>query len=362
MRGVINQQESLFIQINLSKTVPVDHPLRAIKSLVDPILEEMSPLFDTLYSPLGAPSIPPEQLLKALLLQVLFTIRSERQLVEHLQYNLLYKWFLDLGIQETVWDASTFSKNRDRFLAGEVAQVFFERVLDLARERDLLSKEHFTVDGTLIEAWASMKSVRPKDEDPPQDGNGFKPKNPDVDFKGEKRSNETHASTTDPEARLHRKSAGQETKLCYMGHVLMENRHGLAVSVRLTQASGTAEREAALEMMGQVKPKSKRATLGADKGYDVAEDVTAFRAMNVAPHFAQKKHTTIDARTTRHPGYHLSQKVRKRVEEIFGWLKTIGGERKVKHIGTELVGFGFTLATAAYNLLRIRNIELAKAV
>lgn len=362
MRGVINQQEPLFVQINLSETVPVDHPLRAIKTLVDSILEEMSPLFDTLYSPMGAPSIPPEQLLKALLLQVLFTIRSERQLVEHLQYNLLYKWFLDLGIQEAAWDASTFSKNRERFLAGEVAQVFFERVLAVARERDLLSAEHFTVDGTLIEAWASMKSVHPKDEEPPRDGNGFKPKNPDVDFKGEKRSNETHASTTDPEAKLHRKSAGQETKLCYMGHVLMENRHGIAVSVRLTQASGTAEREAALEMMDEVKPKSKRATLGGDKGYDVAEDVEAFRAMKVTPHFAQKKYTTIDARTTRHPGYHLSQKVRKRVEEIFGWLKTIGGERKAKHIGTELVGFGFTLATAAYNLLRIRNIELAKAV
>lgn len=359
---MINQQEPLFVQINLSETVPVDHPLRAIKTLVDSILEEMSPLFDTLYSPLGAPSIPPEQLLKALLLQVLFTIRSERQLVEHLQYNLLYKWFLDLGIQETVWDASTFSKNRDRFLAGEVAQVFFERVLDVARERDLLSDEHFTVDGTLIEAWASMKSVRPKDEEPPQDGNGFKPKNPDVDFKGEKRSNETHASTTDPEAKLHKKSAGQETKLCYMGHVLMENRHGIAVSVRLTQASGTAEREAALEMMDEVKPKSKRATLGGDKGYDVAEDVEAFRAMKVTPHFAQKKYTTIDARTTRHSGYHLSQKVRKRVEEIFGWLKTIAGERKARHLGTKLVGFGFTLATAAYNLLRIRNIELAKAV
>jgi transposase/IS5 family transposase len=362
MRGVVNKQEQLFVQINLSQTVPVVHPLRGIKALVDPILEEMSPLFDTLYSAFGAPSIPPEQLLKALLLQVLFTIRSERQLVEHLQYNLLYKWFLDLGIQETAWDASTFSKNRDRFLAGEVAQVFFERVLAVARERDLLSAEHFTVDGTLIEAWASMKSVRPKDEEPPQDGNGFKPKNPDVDFRGEKRSNETHASTTDPEAKLHKKSAGQETKLCYMGHVLMENRHGIAISVLLTQASGTAERKAALKMMDKAKPKSKRATLGGDKGYDVAEDVKAFRAINVTPHFARKKYTTLDARTTRHPGYHLSQKIRKRVEEIFGWLKTIGGERKVKHIGTELVGFGFTLATAAYNLLRIRNIQLEKAV
>lgn len=362
MRGVVKKQEKLFYQLNLSETVPLDHPLRPIKEMADQILGEMSYLFDTLYSPFGAPSIPPEQLLKALLLQVLYTIRSERQMVEHLHYNLLYKWFLDLGVDESIWDASTFSKNRDRLLAGDIAALFFERVLDLARTHNLLSEDHFTVDGTLIEAWASMKSVRPKDEDPPQDNNGFKPKNPDVDFKGEKRSNETHASTTDPEAKLYRKGPGKETKLGFMGHVLMENRHGLAVSVRLTEASGTAERVTALDMMTTIKSKSKKATLGGDKGYDVAEDVDAFRAINVTPHFAQKKYTTIDARTTRHKGYHMSQKIRKRVEEIFGWLKTIGGERKVKHLGKALVGFGLTLATAVYNLVRIRNIQAAKTV
>lgn len=362
MRGFVKKQETLFVQINLSQSVPLSHPLREIKSLTDEILEGMSPLFDTLYSDFGAPSIPPEQLLKALLLQVLYTIRSERQLVEHLQYNLLYKWFLDLNLDEEVWNASTFSKNRDRLLAGDVASAFFERVLDIARRNNLLSEEHFTVDGTLIEAWASMKSVRPKDEEPPSDGNGFTPKNPDVDFKGEKRSNETHGSRTDPEARLYRKGSGKETKLGFLGHLLMENRYGLAVSVRLTEANGTAERQAALEMMTEIKPKSRKATLGGDKGYDVAEDIAAFRAINVTPHFAQKKYTTIDARTTRHKGYDTSQKIRKRVEEIFGWLKTIGGERKVKHIGKALVGFGFTLATAAYNLVRIRNIQAAKAI
>lgn len=362
MRGFVKKQESEFFRINLSQLVPLEHPLRGIKALVDPILEEMSPLFDTLYSAFGAPSIPPEQLLKALLLQVLFTIRSERQLVEQLQYNLLYKWFLDLVVDEEVWNASTFSKNRDRLLDGDVAQAFFERVLDIAREKDLLSKDHFTVDGTLIEAWASMKSVRPKDEKLPKNGNGFKPKNADVDFKGEKRSNETHTSTTDPEARMYRKSEGKETKLGFLGHVLMENRHGLAVSVRLTEANGTAEREAGLEMMKAIKPKSRKATLGGDKGFDVAEDLEAYREINVTPHFAQKKYTTIDGRTTRHKGYHTSQKLRKRVEEIFGWLKTIGGERKVKHIGKALVGFGLTLATAVYNLIRIRNIQAAKAV
>jgi transposase len=362
MRGVVQKQEKIFFQLNLSDTVPQGHPLRGIKKIVDNILLEMNCFFDTLYSPMGAPSIPPEQLLKALLLQVLFTIRSERQLVEHLRYNLLYKWFLDLGVDEEVWNASTFSKNRDRLLAGDVAGVFFERVLAVAREKDLLSSEHFTVDGTLIEAWASMKSVRPKAEEPPKDGNSFKPKNPDIDFKGEKRSNETHASTTDPEAKLYRKGNGKETKFGFLGHLLMENRYGLAVSVRLSEANGTAEREAALDMMKRIKPKSRKATLGGDKGYDVAEDLKVWRQINVTPHFAQKKYTTIDARTTRHKGYDTSQKIRKRVEEIFGWLKTIGGERKVKHIGKALVGFGFTLATAAYNLVRIRNIQAAKAV
>ncbi len=324
----------------------------------------MDSYFNTLYSFFGAPSIPPEQLLKALLLQVLFTIRSERQLVEHIQYNLLYKWFLDMGVDEEVWDASTFSKNRDRFLEGDVASEFFERVLGIAREANLLSDEHFTVDGTLIEAWASMKSVKPKDENDKQNkgsSNGFTPKNPDVDFKGEKRTNATHQSTTDPEAKLHRKGQGKETKLSFMGHVLMENRHGLAVSVRLTQTSGTAEREAAFDLMDKVKPPSKRVTLGGDKGFDVADDIDEWREKKVTPHFAKKKHSKLDGRTTRHTGYAISQRKRKRVEEIFGWEKTIGGMRKVRHIGIQLVGWIFTFTTAAYNLVRIRNVKMAEA-
>jgi transposase len=346
----------MFYQINLEERVPQDHPLRTMKELVDRVLGEMDSFFNTLYSDYGAPSIPPEQLLKALLLQILFSIRSERQLVEHLSFNLLYQWFLDLSPDDGIWNASTFSKNRDRLLEGEVATRFFEEVLAIAKERNLLSEEHFSVDGTLIEAWASMKSVKPKDDDP-DDTNGFTSRNPDVDFKGQKRSNETHQSTTDPEARLFKKGKGKETKLCFMGHVLMENRNGLAVATRLTQATGTAEREAAFEMVDEVKAPSKRITLGGDKGFDVADDIGKWREKNVTPHFARKETSRIDERTARHEGYEVSQRKRRRIEEHFGWDKTIGGMRKMRHIGKRLVGWMFTFTTAAYNLTRINNIS-----
>lgn len=360
MRGQIKSQPKIFYQISLEEKVPQGHPLRTMKALVDRVLEEMDSFFNTLYSDYGAPSIPPEQLLKALLLQILFSIRSERQLVEQISFNLLYQWFLELGPDDQIWNASTFSKNRDRLLEGEVATRFFEEVLAIADEKGLLSEDHFSVDGTLIEAWASMKSVKPKN-DKPDDTNGFTSRNPDVDFKGQKRTNETHQSTTDPEAKLYRKSKGKETKLSFMGHVLMENRFGLAVSASVTEANGTAEREAAFEMVEEVKAPSKRITLGGDKGYDVADDIEKWREKNVTPHFARKETSRIDERTARHNGYEVSQRKRRRIEEIFGWEKTVGGMRKVRHIGKRLVGWIFTLTTAAYNLTRINTILRSQA-
>lgn len=345
----------MFYRISLEEKVPQDHPLRSMKELVDRVLSDMDSFFNTLYSDYGAPSIPPEQLLKALLLQILFSIRSERQLMEQIAFNLLYQWFLDMSPDDVVWNASTFSKNRDRLLEGEVATRFFEKILAIAKAQNLLSEEHFSVDGTLIEAWASMKSVKPKDDEP-QDRNGFTSRNPDVDFKGQKRTNQTHQSTTDPEARLFKKSKGKETKLCFMGHILMENRHGLAVSTRLTEATGTAEREAAFEMVDEVKAPSKRITLGGDKGFDVADDIEKWRDKKVTPHFARKETSRIDERTARHAGYEVSQRKRRRIEEHFGWNKTVGGMRKVRHIGKRLVGWMFTFTTAAYNLTRINNI------
>jgi transposase len=355
MRGQVKSQPKMFYQLSLEEKIPQDHPLRTMKKLVDGILADMDSFFNTLYSDYGAPSIPPEQLLKALLLQILFSIRSERQLVEQIAFNLLYQWFLDMSPEDAVWNSSTFSKNRDRLLEGEVATRFFEEVLAIAKERNLLSEEHFSVDGTLIEAWASMKSVKPKGDEP-DDTNGFTSRNPDVDFKGQKRTNNTHQSTTDPEARLFKKGKGKETKLCFMGHVLMENRHGLAVSTRLTVATGTAEREAAFGMVEEIKAPSKRITLGGDKGFDVAEDIGKWRDRNVTPHFARKETSRIDERTVRHEGYEVSQRKRRRIEEHFGWDKTVGGMRKVRHIGKRLVGWMFTFTTAAYNLTRINNI------
>lgn len=356
MRGDDRQQGAMFSYVSLEKRVPENHPLRPIRAMVDQALTELSEAFEALYSRVGRPSIPPEKLLRALLLQVLYTIRSERMLMEQLDYNLLFRWFVGLGMDDTVWVPTVFSKNRDRLLEGDIAKEFFARVLAQAKSRHLLSAEHFTVDGTLIEAWAGQKSFKTKEAicGPPPDDPG----NPTVDFHGEKRSNATHQSTTDPEARLFKKGKGREAKLSYMGHVLMENRNGLVVDAELTQATGTAEREAALEMLEQI-PGSGVVTVGADKGYDTRDFVAQARDLEVTPHVAQNtsgRKSAIDGRTTRHPGYAISQRTRKRVEEIFGWMKTIGLMRKTRHQGVERVGWMFIFAAAAYNLIRMRNL------
>jgi transposase len=336
--------------------VPKDHPLRAIRGLVDEVLRELSPRFSRIYSSQGRPSIAPEKLLRALLLQVLYSVRSERMLMEQLDYNLLFRWFVGLSMDDPIWDATVFSKNRDRLLGGDIDGLFFEKVSELARQRGLLSNEHFTVDGTLVDAWAGHKSFKAKDgkrQPPPDD-----PGNPTVNFRGEKRSNETHASTTDPDARLYRKSWGTESKLCYAGHLLMDNRHGLAVDVRLTTANNRSEREAALEMLSQRRRRG-RITVGGDKGYDVRAFVETLRGLQITPHIARKNtsYSALDGRTMRHDGYRVSQVVRKRVEEIFGWLKTVGLMRKTRHRGLGRVGWMFRFTVAIYNLVRIRNLQ-----
>ncbi len=357
MRGEDLHQDHLYSYVSPEQRVPADHPLRAIRQMANTVLERLSPKLDALYSALGRPSIPPEKLLRALLLQVLYTLRSERLLMEELDYNLLFRWFVGLNLDDPVWNATVYGKNRERLLKGEVAQAFFEEVLKLAGEQQLLSDEHFTVDGTLIEAWASLKSFKKKDAapaPPPED-----PGNPTVNFHGEQRSNATHASTTDPEALLSRKGPGKEAKLNYLGHVLMENRHGLAVQTELTAATGTAERDAAVTMVAAQAP-AGGVTLGTDKNYDTQGCVATLRDAGVTPHVAQntgrRGGSAIDGRTTRHPGYALSQRVRKRVEEIFGWLKTVGGMRKTRFRGKARVGWMFTWALAAYNLVRMRNL------
>jgi transposase len=356
MRGGDGRQAAVFSYVSPEKRVPKDHPLRPILEMTDAALRAMSPRFSSIYSAIGRPSIAPEKLLRALLLQVLYTIRSERMLMEQLEYNLLFRWFVGLSMDEEVWVPTVFTKNRDRLLEGDIAAEFFDRVLSQARQRDLLSDEHFSVDGSLIEAWASHKSFRPKDER--NDGSGESTgRNVERDFRGEKRANDTHASTTDPDARLYKKSKGAEAKLAYLGHVVIENRNGLVVDTRLTQADGFAEREAALEMVSDL-PKG-RATLAADKGYDDRRFVDGLRASGVTPHVAQKKASAIDGCTTRHAGYAVSQRVRKRVEEVFGWMKTVGVMRKTRHRGTDRVGWTFTLTAAAYNLVRMRNLAAA---
>jgi transposase len=360
MRGDDPQQAAMFSYLSPEERVPKEHPLRAIRVLVDGVLNELSRQFDTLYSHTGRPSIAPEKLLRALLLQVLYTIRSERLLMEQLDYNLLFRWFVGLNMDDAVWDPTVFSKNRERLLAGEVAQMFFDQVLARARERELLSDDHFTVDGTLIEAWAGQKSFKRKESAPPSPPPDD-PGNPSIDFRGERRTNATHASTTDPEARLYKKAKGQEAKLSYLGHVLMENRHGLVVDTRVTQATGTAEREAALTMAEAI-PGQQRVTLGADKNYDTQDCVRELRELRVTPHVAQHtagRSSAIDGRTTRHPGYAISQRKRKCVEEIFGWLKTVGLLRKVRHRGVARVGWMFTFAAAVYNLVRMRTLAAA---
>ena len=358
MRGTDHQQQQLISYISLEDRIPATHPLRDVRPLVDSILRGMSEGFEGLYAKVGRPSIAPERLLRALLLQVLYTIRSERMLMEQLDYNLLFRWFVGLGIDDPVWDATVFSKNRDRLLEGDVAREFFNRVLEVACEQDLVSAEHFTVDGTLVEAWAGQKSFQPKDPEGRGGDSSKGPRNPDVDFKGEKRKNDTHESTTDPESRLYRKGPGKEAKLCFMGHVLMENRNGLVVNASLTCATGTAEREAAVDML-QDLPGAKRKTVGADKAYDQEPFVAAARAAGITPHVAQNdrnRASTIDARTTSHSEYAVSQRVRKRVEEIFGWMKTVGSMRKTRHRGVDKAGWMFVFTAAAYNLVRIRNL------
>jgi transposase len=383
MRGEPNKQGHMFSYVSIEDRIPNDHPIRRVKDLVDPILERMSDAFDGLYSDRGRPSIPPEQLLRALLLQALFTIRSERQLMEQLDYNLMFRWFVGLDMDAPVWDATVYSKNRERLLKGDIARRFFVEVLETARRNDLLSDEHFTVDGTLIEAWAGHKSFKPKDDGQNggkgsgggseiekaiaqvlgavrSSGQKHEGRNKPANFHGEKRTNDTHQSTTDPESRLFKKG-GDGAKLRFMGHVLMENRNGLVVDVRLTTATGTAESEAAIDMIDDV-PGTHQITVGADKSYDNQNFVQQLRERGATPHVAQNnknRRSAIDARTTRHDGYQTSQRKRKRVEEIFGWAKTIGGMRKTRHKGTNRVGWSFTLVGAVYNLVRIGNILAA---
>jgi transposase len=359
MRGKAEQQALMLCALAPDQLVPQDHPIRRIKPIVDRALAELSSTFDQMYAEVGRPSIPPEHLLKGCLLIALYSIRSERQFCERLQYDLLFKWFLDLNIMDQAFDPSTFSKNKTRLLEHQVSRQFFSAVLAQAKGRKLLSEDHFTVDGTLLEAWASLKSFRPRDGDGPLPGNGGR--NPKVDFRGEKRRNDTHASTTDPEARLARKGPGKEAKLSFAGHVLMENRNGLVVDVMLTQATGTAEREAALDMLERL-PGVHQVTVGGDKNYDTADFVAECREMHVTPHVAQNtsgRRSAIDGRTTRHPGYPVSQRVRKRVEEIFGWVKTVGGGRKVRYIGVARNQLWAELTAAAYNLVRMVKLALA---
>ena len=361
MRGHDEETGHIFSYLSPEQRVPADHPLRAIRQMTADVLAKLSPKFTGMYSKIGRPSIAPEKLLRALLLQVLYTVRSERMLMEQLEYNLLFRWFVGLNMDDPVWDPTVFTKNRDRLLAADVAALFFQQVLDEAKARDLVSDEHFTVDGTLLEAWASLKSfktVGAEDQPPPGD-----PGNPTVNFHGETRTNATHASTTDPDAMLARKGAGKEAKLSYSGHVLMENRNGLVVDAVVDLATGTAERDAAFAMAAGI-PGDGRVTVGGDKNYDTAELVEQWRGLNVTPHVAQnnkRRRSAIDERTTRHPGYLISQQKRKRVEEIFGWLKTVGGLRKLRHRGLERVAWMFTFGVAAYNLVRMRNLASAQA-
>jgi len=347
----------MFSYLSPEQRVRKDHPLRAVRAMTDAILDRMSRLFDAMYAEGGRPSIPPEKLLRAQLLQMLYSVRSERLLMEEIDYSILYRWFVGLNLDERVWDATSFTKNRDRLLEAAVAKEFLGQVVEQARAAGLISDEHFTVDGTLLDAWASLKSFHSKDKQdaPPPDDPG----NPTVDFHGQKRSNETHESKTDPDARLARKGKGKEAKLSYNGNLLVENRNGLVVNAELLQANGRAERDAALLMLEQV-PGDGRITVGGDKGFDTQDFVDECRHMNVTPHVAQNTSrpggSAIDARTTRHAGYPVSQKKRKRIEECFGWLKEIALLRKLKHRGLFKVAWMFTFAAAAYNLVRMRKL------
>jgi transposase len=357
MRGVDEQQSQIFSYLSPEARVRKDHPLRAIRAMVDEVLTQMSGRFDAMYASVGRPSIAPEKQLRAQLLQMLYSVRSERLLMEEMDYNLLFRWFVGLNADDEVWDATTFTKNRDRLLEADVARQFLAQVVAQAGARGLTSDEHFTVDGTLLDAWASVKSFQPKAEKktPPPDDPG----NPTVDFHGEKRSNQTHESKTDPESKLARKGGGKEAKLSYSGNLLVENRNGLIVDAEAFEANGTAERDAALVMLEKL-PGTKTVTVGGDKGFDTFGFVGECRNLQVTPHVAQNHArpggSAIDARTTRHAGYKISQRKRKRIEECFGWLKTIAGLRKVRHRGVCKVDWIFTFACAAYNLVRMRNL------
>ena len=365
MRGSDKRSGSLFSYVDLEARVRGDHPLRRIRQFTDAALESLSEDFSQLYSGMGRPSVPPEMLLRAMLLQAFYSIRSERQLMERLEFDLLFRWFVGLGIDDPAWDHSSFTKNRDRLLEGEIAAKFLAAVLVQPQVKRLLSTDHFSVDGTLIEAWASMKSFKPKEPDeddaPPPASGG---RNTEVDFKGQQRSNQTHESTTDPEARLYRKGPGMEARLCFIGHTLMENRSGLIVDTRLTAADGHAERNAALSMIEPRADRPRAISLGADKAYDAEDFVNELRSKNVRPHVAQntsRRRSAIEGRTTRHPGYGMSQKIRKRIEEGFGWIKTIAGQRKTRFRGRDKVGWAFAFAAAAYNLVRLPKLIEAPA-
>lgn len=357
MRGADSKQESMFSYVSPEARVPAKHPLRPIRAMVAEALVQMDRKLEKLYSETGRPSIAPERLIRALLLQVLYSIRSERLLVEQLEYNLLFRWFVGLSVDEPVWDHSTFSKNRDRLLAADIARELFEAIVEQARMADLLSDEHFSVDGTMIQAWASHRSFQPKDG--PGGSGGAGGRNSTREFHGEQRTNDTHASTTDPEAKLYKKSRGTTAKLAYLGHAVSENRHGLIVAAQVTQAGGTAERNAAIDMLGNLSG-PRRCTLGADKAYDTREFVRQTRELNVTPHVAQNIErsggSAINARTTRHPGYVLSIKARKLIEESFGWAKDIGLLRRPKMRGRKKIEFATYLTFTGYNLVRMRNL------
>ena len=363
MRGENPKQSSMLMLMSPESRVPANHPIRRIKALADEGLRQLSPLFDEMYSSTGRPSIPPERLLKATLLMALYSVRSERQFCEQLDYNLLFRWFLDMDMTEPSFDATVFTHNRERLIAHDAAGAFFRAVVEQARAAKLMSTEHFTVDGTLIEAAASLKSFKQRDDDdasPPGD-----PGNPDVDFRGEKRSNKTHASKTDPDAKLARKGNGKEAKLCYSAHALMENRNGLLVGFQLDTADGHAERRSALELLDSCVPGDHRITVGADKGYDTADFVADCRSRNVTPHVAQniteRRGSKVDERTVRHAGYTVSQRVRKRVEEIFGWMKTVANFRKTRYVGFGPNQVAATMIASAYNLLRMARLLAAPA-
>lgn len=357
MRGSDERSGELFSYIDLEARVRSDHPLRVIREIVNEALGALQSDFARLYSPMGRPLIAPEKLLRAMPLQAFYSIRSERQLMERLEFDLLFRWFVGLGIDDAARDHSVFSKNRDRLLEGDIAAKLLSAILSHRRVKRLLSSDHFSVDGTLIDAWSSTKSFRPKDgSDEPSAGGG---RNDEANFHGRKRSNDTHASTTDPDAKLYRKGAGKEARLCFMGHGLMENRCSLLVDACLTQANGYAERIAALAMIEPHAARPERITLGADKAYDTQDFVNELRSMNVTPHVAQNTNgwnSAIDGRTTRHEGYRTSQRIRKRIEEAFGWIKTIAGQDKTCFTGLDRAGFTFTFAAAAYNLVRLSKL------